>query len=63
MQQIHGVSHFAFWPKTYVLPKEFDLLIEEMRRDPYRYWIVKPSASAQGKGIYMTNSIRDIPKG
>jgi hypothetical protein len=32
-----------------------------MEAEPNLYWIVKPAASAQGKGIHFINSIQDIP--
>lgn len=31
-----------------------------MRLNPNQYWIVKPASSSQGKGIYITNSYREI---
>lgn len=31
-----------------------------MHENPRQWWIIKPSNSAQGKGIYITNDIRDI---
>ena len=33
-----------------------------MVKDPYQFWINKPSGLAQGKGIYITNNCRDIHK-
>ena len=62
MQDQHGNHHFSFWPKTFVLPKEYDQLQAQMVQDPYQFWINKPSGLAQGKGIYITNNYRDIQK-
>jgi hypothetical protein len=33
MESIHGKRHFNFMPKTYVLPKEADLLQAEMEEN------------------------------
>lgn len=32
-----------------------------MKRDKLKQWIVKPAASSQGRGIFVTNNIADIP--
>ena len=31
-----------------------------MKKSPAKMWIVKPAASAQGKGIFLTNKIDDV---
>ena len=61
MQSLYGYRHFDFVPKTFVLPQESSLLSEEDEKDPGKFWIVKPAASSQGKGIFVTNNISDIP--
>ena len=61
MNSLHGDAHYDFVPKTFNLPKEHAILIEEMERDPERWWIVKPAASSQGKGIYFTKNINELP--
>ena len=43
MQDLHGAYNFSFFPKTFVLPKEFDLLMDSMMNEPSRFWICKPS--------------------
>lgn len=60
MEAIHGKRHFNFTPQTYVLPKEAELLVKHMEENRKQWWIIKPSNSAQGKGIYITNDLRDI---
>lgn len=55
MEGIHGKRHFNFCPTTYILPKEYDRLHRDMDDNPRQWWIVKPSNSAQGKGIFITN--------
>eukprot|EP00826_Nyctotherus_ovalis_P005673 TRINITY_DN1128_c0_g12_i3.p1 TRINITY_DN1128_c0_g12~~TRINITY_DN1128_c0_g12_i3.p1 ORF type:complete len:493 (+),score=145.01 TRINITY_DN1128_c0_g12_i3:330-1808(+) len=62
MQALYGHRHFDFVPKTFVLPQEMPLLLEEEEREPRQYWIVKPAASCQGRGIFVTNNILDIPE-
>lgn len=59
MQAKYGNSHFNFLPKTYILPKEYDLLVEEMRKYSHTY-IAKPHNSSQGKGISVTSSLEVI---
>lgn len=56
-----GEAHYDFYPKTYNLPKEHAILVDEMQRNPDQWWIVKPAASAQGRGIFFTNSIQELP--
>ena len=60
MIAIHGKRNFNFTPMTYVLPKEMDQLQKDMEADRRQWWIIKPAASAQGKGIYITNNFNDI---
>ena len=46
-----------------MLPNEIGALKEQMIKCPERQWIVKPSSSSQGKGIFITQDIGDIPPG
>ncbi len=50
----------GFVPVTYTLPADYSLFVEEFRRSPNRMWIVKPSAKAQGKGIFLVNRLNQI---
>lgn len=61
MNSLHGDQHYDFYPKTYNLPKEHAMCVEEMERNPEQWWIVKPSASSQGKGIYFCNTVQELP--
>ena len=61
MQSLYGYRHFDFVPKTFVLPQELPLLVEEAENSSNKFWIVKPAASSQGRGIFVTNNISDIP--
>jgi tubulin polyglutamylase TTLL5 len=61
MQELFGTSNFDFVPKTYILPADAFDLAREMQNESY--WIVKPVASSQGRGIFLTNRYADVPKG
>ena len=60
MKAIYGEKAFNFIPETFILPKEYGALFESMSNNPNQVWIVKPSASSQGKGIFLTSSIDEI---
>ena len=60
MQAIYGEKAFNFIPQTFILPKEYGVLFEWMSNNPNQVWIAKPSASSQGRGIFLTSSIDDI---
>lgn len=60
MQQSHGIRNFDFIPKSLLLPKELKELRHAMATDPEQFWIAKPTASSQGKGIIITNKFSDI---
>lgn len=32
-----------------------------MNKDKNKYWIIKPAAAAQGRGIFLTNNLDEIP--
>ena len=38
--------HLNFLPKTYILPAEYSLFVEEFHRTPSVTWIVKPAGRA-----------------
>jgi tubulin polyglutamylase TTLL5 len=63
MQSLYGKRHYNFIPETYVLPNDFMLLSEEIEKQKDLLWIVKPAGSSQGKGIFLTNKINEIPPG
>ena len=58
-----GDKHFKFLPLTFLLPNEMIALKEQMVKNPQRQWIVKPASSSQGKGIFITQDIDEIPPG
>lgn len=60
MRQQHGAKHVDFVPESYVLPHDSAQLMETMQKNPERYYIVKPSSSSQGKGIFITNNFTEV---
>ena len=63
MQSLHGKRHYNFIPETYVLPNDSCQLSEEMDKQREVLWIVKPAGSSQGRGIFLTNKIAEVPPG
>ena len=53
---------YNFVPKTYLLPQELALLMRDGEKKRYqkKYYICKPNASSQGKGIYVTDDIEMV---
>eukprot|EP00668_Euglena_longa_P014026 GGOE01017991.1.p1 GENE.GGOE01017991.1~~GGOE01017991.1.p1 ORF type:complete len:408 (+),score=146.40 GGOE01017991.1:110-1333(+) len=57
-----GETITDFLPTTYVLPSDYTIFVEEFKRDQSSLWIVKPSSSAQGKGIFLITKLQQIKK-
>jgi len=45
---VRYVAFPDFIPVTYILPSDYNLFVEEFRRNPSSTWIMKPAA----KGMY-----------
>ena len=56
-------SEFGFFPKSWLFPYESYELTNFMqeKKKPMTF-IVKPTNSCQGKGIFLTKRVKDIPR-
>lgn len=61
MQELFGKDSFNFTPETYNLPEDFSLFYNNFNKEKRSVWIVKPTCSSQGKGIYLIDSISEVP--
>ena len=52
---------FNFISDSFLLPNEHKFLEDEISKSPDTLWIAKPFANCQGRGIFLTNNIEDIP--
>ena len=44
-------------PLTFHMPQDYNIVVEEFKRTPDVLWIMKPTARAQGKGIFLVNKL------
>lgn len=51
-----------FIPTTYMLPADYNLFVEEFRKNPSSTWIMKPCGKARGIGIFLINKLSQIKK-
>nr|XP_020455294.1 probable tubulin polyglutamylase TTLL1 isoform X2 [Monopterus albus] len=54
--------YLDFVPVTFMLPADYNLFVEEFRKNPSNTWIMKPCGKAQGKGIFLINKLSQIKK-
>ncbi|KAK8742633.1 hypothetical protein OTU49_001596, partial [Cherax quadricarinatus] len=54
--------HLDFLPTTFMLPADYNLFVEEFRRNPNTTWILKPASRSQGVGIFLVNKLAQIKK-
>lgn len=55
-----AANQFAFMPRTFQLPAEYLMFVEEFKRHGRGTWIMKPVGRAQGKGIFLFQKLADI---
>ncbi|KAG5837919.1 hypothetical protein ANANG_G00218220 [Anguilla anguilla] len=53
-------SKCDFFPRTFELPSEYHLFVEEFKKSAGSTWIMKPVARSQGKGIFLFRKLKDI---
>jgi len=53
--------YLDFIPSTYVLPVDYNLFLEEYRKNPST-WIVKPSGKSRGSGIFLIDKLSQLKK-
>eukprot|EP00930_Biecheleria_cincta_P056698 TRINITY_DN42773_c0_g1_i1.p1 TRINITY_DN42773_c0_g1~~TRINITY_DN42773_c0_g1_i1.p1 ORF type:complete len:689 (-),score=158.28 TRINITY_DN42773_c0_g1_i1:707-2746(-) len=51
---------FRFWPKSWLLPAETDLLARWMDKHKNQTVIVKPEGGSQGEGIFLVQTVPDL---
>ena len=61
LKELFPGTKFDFLPESYILPNEYTFLKDRMDKNPGQFWIVKPVASSQGRGIFLTKNISEIP--
>ena len=47
-------------PLTWLLPADYSIFSEEWKKYPNATWIMKPTARAQGKGIFLVNKLKQL---
>jgi len=65
MQELFSKEEFDIIPESFVLPDEATKFINvfnegQLNDRVNNHWIIKPAASSQGKGIYITDSMSEI---
>ena len=55
-------NEFNFTPKTWVFPYESYEAINYCQTKKSSMFIAKPMNSSQGKGIFLTRKLKDIPR-
>lgn len=54
--------HLDFIPVTFLLPADYNLFVEEFRKNPSSTWIMKPCGKARGIGIFLINRLSQLKK-
>ena len=61
MQEKFGIQEFGFFPETFVIPEQYSEFYAKFYSDKQAQWIVKPCNSSQGKGIFILDSLNNLP--
>uniref|UniRef100_A0A8C0G733 Tubulin tyrosine ligase like 6 n=1 Tax=Chelonoidis abingdonii TaxID=106734 RepID=A0A8C0G733_CHEAB len=56
-------KEFNFFPRTWCLPADYGDLQTYSRSRKHKTYICKPDSSCQGRGIFITRSVKDIKPG
>ena len=54
--------HMDIIPQTYIFPGDYNIFVEEFRRQPNSTWIMKPSHKAQGQGIFLVTKLTQLKR-
>ncbi|CEL92347.1 unnamed protein product [Vitrella brassicaformis CCMP3155] len=77
MRRYYGDEVFDFLPESYILPEQYDLFVAayhwysgvgsptnspiSSRQQNTQLWIVKPTCSSRGRGIFLLRDLRELP--
>lgn len=53
-------EEFNFFPKTWTLPSNYAEALNYSLKHKHKTYIIKPASAAQGRGIFLTQSLKDI---
>eukprot|EP00993_Chasmostoma_nieuportense_P001140 NODE_2046_length_1294_cov_74.487575_g1947_i0.p1 GENE.NODE_2046_length_1294_cov_74.487575_g1947_i0~~NODE_2046_length_1294_cov_74.487575_g1947_i0.p1 ORF type:complete len:427 (+),score=108.29 NODE_2046_length_1294_cov_74.487575_g1947_i0:26-1282(+) len=58
--KMEEAAQYDFLPSSLVLPAEYGMFQEEFKRNPGAVWIMKPTGSCQGRGIFLFTKLQQI---
>lgn len=59
MHKLHP-EEYNFFPKTWILPTEYNEFVKYSKNNEGQTYIVKPEMNSQGRGIFLTKTREDI---